>query len=135
VSHPSVFPVSIKGVVLDSRGRVRLLKNEREEWELPGGRIEAGETPEECVTREIAEETQWEVRAGPVLDAWVYYVDVADKHVFVVTYGCHAEADPPPVLSHEHREVRLFPRAEVTGLRMPDGYRRSIATWYDRAGR
>lgn len=34
------YPVSIKGVVVRD-GRVLLLKNERDEWELPGGRIEA----------------------------------------------------------------------------------------------
>ncbi|MBN9735304.1 MULTISPECIES: hypothetical protein [unclassified Pseudonocardia] len=28
----------------------------------------------------------------------------------------------------------LVPRSEVAGLRMPDGYRRSIDTWFDRIG-
>jgi 8-oxo-dGTP pyrophosphatase MutT (NUDIX family) len=51
---------------------VLLLKNERDEWELPGGRLEAGETPRQCVVREIEEETGWPVTAGPLLDAWVY---------------------------------------------------------------
>jgi ADP-ribose pyrophosphatase YjhB (NUDIX family) len=46
---PLTFPISIKGVVLRDE-RVLLLKNERQEWELPGGRIEIGETPEECVS-------------------------------------------------------------------------------------
>ena len=35
---PPVFAVSIKGVVFID-DRVVLLKNEREEWELPGGRL------------------------------------------------------------------------------------------------
>ena len=48
------FPVSVKGVVLHAE-RVVLLKNEREEWELPGGKLELGESPEDCVTREIYE--------------------------------------------------------------------------------
>ena len=32
------FPVSIKGVLVEA-GRVVLLENERDEWELPGGRL------------------------------------------------------------------------------------------------
>jgi hypothetical protein len=35
------YPVSIKGVVFID-GRVVLLQNERDEWELPGGRLEPG---------------------------------------------------------------------------------------------
>lgn len=126
---PPKFSISVKGVVLDSTDRVLLLKNERDEWELPGGRIEIGETPEECVAREIAEETQWKVRTGPILDTWMYYINVAEKHVFIVTYGCFPENDIAPVLSNEHKEIGLFRWHEVNGLNMPNGYRRSIASW------
>jgi 8-oxo-dGTP pyrophosphatase MutT (NUDIX family) len=128
------FPISVKGVVLDPAGRVLLLRNERDEWELPGGRIEIGESPEECVAREILEETGWKVRTGPILDSWVYHVEAAGKHVFVVTYGCFPETDLPPVLSHEHQEIGLFRASELDGLTIPDGYRRSIAAWLS-AGR
>lgn len=129
---PSTFSISIKGVVLDSRRRVLLLKNERDEWELPGGRIEIGESPEDCVAREIAEETQWKVETGPILDTWMYYIDEAERHVFIVTYGCRPVSEIDPVLSHEHKEVGLFARSELDGLRLPDGYRRSVYSWYDR---
>jgi 8-oxo-dGTP pyrophosphatase MutT (NUDIX family) len=130
---PPTFSISIKGVVLDARRRVLLLKNEREEWELPGGRIEIGETPEKCVAREIAEETGWKVATGPILDSWMYYIGVVERHVFIVTYGCHPESDIEPVLSHEHKEVGLFTEQEAADLRMPDGYRRSIASWLARS--
>ncbi|GAA3891954.1 NUDIX hydrolase [Saccharothrix violaceirubra] len=125
------YPVSIKGVVVRD-DRVLLLKNVRDEWELPGGRIEPGETPEECVAREITEETRWNVTTGPILDTWMYYINVAEKNVFIVTYGCHPEDDAEPVLSHEHKEVGLFTESEVHGLNMPDGYKRSITTWFAR---
>jgi ADP-ribose pyrophosphatase YjhB (NUDIX family) len=48
------YPVSVKGVTARD-GRILLLRNDRGEWELPGGRLETGETPEQCVVREIAD--------------------------------------------------------------------------------
>jgi 8-oxo-dGTP pyrophosphatase MutT (NUDIX family) len=44
----NAFPVSAKGVVVRD-GEVVLLRNERDEWELPGGRLELGEDLERCV--------------------------------------------------------------------------------------
>ncbi len=129
---PGTFPVSIKGVAVRD-GRVLLLENEREEWELPGGRIELGETPQQCVAREIAEEARWSVTAGPILDAWMYHVR-PDRHVFVVAYGCYPNGanSVDPVLSYEHSKVGLFAEHEVPALAMPEDYKRVIATWFER---
>lgn len=125
-----LFPVSIKGVSVRD-GRVVLLRNERDEWELPGGKLDRDEEPEACLRREIEEEVGWKVRVGPILDSWVYRVD-RDRTVFVVAYGCHVLTGGPPILSQEHRGVRLFTEAEVPALKMPEGYRRSISLWYRR---
>jgi 8-oxo-dGTP pyrophosphatase MutT (NUDIX family) len=50
-----MFPVSVKGVLVTSDGKVVLVLNDRGEWELPGGRIELGESAEDCLAREIEE--------------------------------------------------------------------------------
>jgi 8-oxo-dGTP pyrophosphatase MutT (NUDIX family) len=124
---PPLWPVSIKGVVLVG-GRVVLLKNERAEWELPGGRLERGEEPEACLAREIAEELSLQVAVGPLLDCWRYPV-LPGKEVLVVTYGCAPLADGAPRLSHEHAAVGLFHPSEVDALPMPEPYRRAIRLW------
>jgi 8-oxo-dGTP pyrophosphatase MutT (NUDIX family) len=120
--------------VLIRDGRVLLVHNERDEWELPGGRIEPGEAPEQTVAREIAEETGLAVEVAEILDAWMYHIAVAGKDVFIVTYGCTTTSRAAPVSSHEHSRVAEFAEHEVPGLPMPEGYKRSIATWFDRLG-
>jgi 8-oxo-dGTP pyrophosphatase MutT (NUDIX family) len=129
MTQPRSFSIAVKGVVLQG-DRVLLLKNKRDEWELPGGRIELGETPEDCVTREIAEETGWKVSAGPILDGWMYQIAVAGRDVFIVTYGCYPMDAATPIVSDEHQAIGLFDEADVAGLQMPDGYKRSIARWF-----
>jgi 8-oxo-dGTP pyrophosphatase MutT (NUDIX family) len=122
------FPVSIKGVCVQD-GQVLLLRNERDEWELPGGKLELGEDPADCVAREITEETGWSVSVGQILDSWQYHIrDRVD--VLIITYGCHVLDHAPIQVSHEHKEARLFPLDEIDSQPMPEGYRRSIREWF-----
>lgn len=123
------YPVSIKGVLVRN-GQVLLLRNERDEWELPGGRLEPSESPEECVVREIGEETGLPVVVAGIIDTWLYHIEVARKNVFIATYGCTTLSQDTPVLSHEHKQLGQFHEHEVPALPMPAGYKRSIATWF-----
>jgi mutator protein MutT len=128
---PRMFPVSVKGVVIRD-DRVLLLRNERDEWELPGGKIEVGETPEGCLAREIKEETGWPVQVAEILDSWIYHITQVDRHVFIVTYGCRVNSHAPLVVSSEHKEAALFTEAEVSDLPMPEGYKHSVQAWFVR---
>jgi 8-oxo-dGTP pyrophosphatase MutT (NUDIX family) len=124
------FPVSVKGVAVQD-GKVLLLENERNEWELPGGKLERGEDPPGCLVREIGEEAGWLVTAGPLLDCWQYHIREGID-VVIVTYGCHVLSTDPPVVSNEHKRAGLFTPGEVPELAMPDGYKRSITAWFAR---
>lgn len=126
------FPVSVKGVVIRD-GKVILVRNERDEWELPGGKLELSESPKECLAREISEELRLVVEPESILDSWVYTI-APGVQVLVVTYGCAESSHGEAVLSDEHKELRWFPLAEVDGLRMPDGYKKSIRSWSTRVG-
>ena len=127
------FPVSVKGVVL-REDRVVLVRNRREEWELPGGKLEVGEDPEDCVAREIEEELQLSVRADQLIDAWVYTI-AEGTHVLVVSYGCSETRQRRAVLSDEHTRLEWIALADVGGLQMPDGYKASIQRWATRGDR
>jgi hypothetical protein len=50
--NPYLVPISVKGIVFED-GKVWLRHNERNEWELPGGKLDEGEQPEETVVREM----------------------------------------------------------------------------------
>jgi len=51
--------VGAAAVILDQEGRILLVKHNygRRNWELPGGRVESGESPLDAVRREVQEET------------------------------------------------------------------------------
>lgn len=119
--------MSVKGVLVWDDAVV-LLRNERGEWELPGGRLEPDETPEECVAREIAEELGVHAVVDRLLDVWVYDV-LPDRKVLVVTYGCGAVRPERLTISAEHDEARAVPIDAIDDLTIPEGYRRSIRAW------
>jgi 8-oxo-dGTP pyrophosphatase MutT (NUDIX family) len=124
------FPVSVKGVLIRG-GKVILVRNGRDEWELPGGKLELSESPKECLAREIAEELQLAVEPETLLDSWTYTI-ASGIHVLILTYGCSESSQAEAVLSDEHTGLRWFPLAEVDGLRLPDGYKKSIRSWSTR---
>jgi len=121
------FPVSVKGVMLVG-AQVILLKNERDEWELPGGKLESGEDILECLAREIYEELSVPARIGDLLDAWVYPIHSVE--VVILAYDCHIGADVSPKVSHEHKEVGFFPIHQLDEIPLPDGYKKAIRDAY-----
>lgn len=69
--YPSRPFVGVGAVVLDGE-RVLIVKRKYEplagQWSLPGGAVDVGETLEECLAREIREETGLEIAVGPVIE-------------------------------------------------------------------
>lgn len=53
-------PIVVAAAVIKRRGRVFIARRGRGplrgKWEFPGGKVEVGETPEECLVRELREE-------------------------------------------------------------------------------
>ena len=109
----------VGAVVHDDDGRLLLVRRGRHphrgRWSLPGGRVEAGESPEQAVEREVREETGLSVRAGSPVgrvriqgDGVVY--DVVDLACTLV---------PPvgtPVAGDDAADVMFAGAADLAGL-------------------
>lgn len=120
----SSYPTSVKGVVLHE-GRVLLLANERGEWDLPGGRPDAGEDHRATLVREVREETGLTVDIGALLDEHLFEV-LPRRFVRIVSFDCRLIGDADVTLSDEHSGAHWIPvdmlALSVAGRRLPEGY-------------
>ena len=119
--------VGCYAVVVDD-GRVLLAHwNEggRIGWTLPGGGLEPGEQPEDCVVREVHEETGYDVVLDDLLGVHVYYLPEPERRLrgngdlrfLRIVYRAHVVGGE---LRHETDgttdEARWVPLDEVAGL-------------------
>ena len=82
--------ISIKGVVCRN-SRVVLACNRRNEWELPGGKLENGESFSSGLHREFDEELGIDVSWGRVIDAAPHHFY---DNIIVIIVGCTLPSQP-----------------------------------------
>tara|TARA_B100002052_G_C15844355_1_gene581712 strand:- start:880 stop:1323 length:444 start_codon:yes stop_codon:yes gene_type:complete len=118
------FPISLKILIIDNN-RVLFLKNERNEWDLPGGKINFNENPIFCLKREVFEETKLKLSNIELIDFLNLNFD--NIPVCIVLYKSSINSDNPVEISFEHSEFNFFDKNQIKNINCPSEYKEVIS--------
>jgi 8-oxo-dGTP diphosphatase len=91
--------VACAAIILNEQdGELRLLVAKRKQdakieagkWEFPGGKLDFGEAPEECLVREIKEELDLDIEVESLFDvvSHLYKDPEKEAHIILLCYLC-----------------------------------------------
>jgi len=126
-SQSTSDPIAVVAAVVVREGKLLLCQRPDGDhlpllWEFPGGKIDAGETPEEALARELDEELGVVATVGPQVAEVLH--TYPEKRVWIRFYRATIEGEPSPLIHERVEWVALGsigdypappPNAEVIG--------------------
>lgn len=102
------------GIILDKDSRILLIHRntpELKQWELPGGKLEKGELPEQAAERELKEELDIEVK----ILRYMGFKEFEDNDIILKYhwYQCQIQKGTPKLVEEKFDEIRYFSKAEL----------------------
>lgn len=108
------FRVAVAALIFDGERILLALRRDIEWWNLPGGGMEAGETVDEALCREVSEETGLEVEVGQLVGVY----SKPQKQEVVLTFRCYVKGGTP-IATEESLECRYFDPTELPTKILP----------------
>lgn len=111
-----LFQVSQKGILFrGGKALIVQLSSSSGMWDLPGGRIDVGESAESAFKREFSEEVGFDhIVPGAVIDYDTFYT--GNGHITNTFFGIIRKVDAPPKdvnLSSEHVDLAWITADEI----------------------
>ena len=123
---PKPFNLAVRAVILDGQGRCLLVRRSAHNrsfvgtWEWPGGKADPGETFDQAVRREVAEEAGLEIELTGVAGA--FHIEMPQMHLAVLCLEATV-CGGAFRLSDEHDDSAWAPLAELTNWNLTAGFR------------
>jgi ADP-ribose pyrophosphatase YjhB (NUDIX family) len=111
---PASFRIAVSALIFDGECILLALRRDIDWWNLPGGGMEVGETVEEALIREVAEETRLEVEIEQLVGVY----SKPQKQEIVLAFRCHITGGTPRA-TEETRECRYFPPDALPANTLP----------------
>ena len=116
--------VGSNAFILNRKNQILLVKRALDDtdypghWELPGGKIDYGETAQESLQREVKEECGLDVNVLIPLASNFFYI--GETQIFETTFLCEISDGKSNVkLSHEHSEYKWVNPDDIDSLKLP----------------
>jgi 8-oxo-dGTP diphosphatase len=116
-----ILPVAAVALI-DADGRLLVQQRPADKpmaglWEFPGGKVEAGETPEAALIRELGEELGIDTQAACLAPATFASEPLGDRYLLLLLYVCRKWRGTPRPL--EGGALRWVRPVELHALEMP----------------
>lgn len=127
---PELLLPVVAVALVDADGRVLLQQRPPGKaltglWEFPGGKIEAGETPEMALIRELHEELGISVKASCLAPATFASAPLGERHLLLLLFVCRKWQGMPRAI--EASALRWVRPVQMHALPMPPADRPLIS--------
>ncbi len=107
--------------IIEKDGKILIARRRTDDhlkgkWEFPGGKICEGETPGECVKREIREELDIDIEAGDLL----YVIQHTYNYAAIELYFYKTTYLSGEIKLKEYRDIRWVEKKDLRNYDLPE---------------